>query len=134
MLSLDKKQRVRRCRVVRCLRTFSFRHDDGYAIAEFAVVLPVLVMISLGLFSVLGLGATQISLNARCAEVTRIIARGDEIPESFTLDGATAIEVNRHDGILDVKLSRTQQYSFLLWQQDFIIHAHASALDEMSLQ
>ena len=128
-----KQLGARRFHVTRSLRALHIKQDNGYAIAEFAVVLPALLMVGLGLVSVLGIGATQISLNSRCAEVTRIIARGDQIPDSIARDTSTLIHVERHDGLLDVTLSEKKSFSLLGLHQDLVLTAQASALDELTL-
>ena len=129
-----KSHDVRRFHSTRSLRTKHPSTDEGYAIAEFAVVLPALMMVGLGLLSVLGLGATQISLNARCAEVTRIVARGDDIPDSIARDTSTSIDIDRHDGFLDVTLIKKKSFSILGLHQDVVVRAQATALDELAIQ
>ena len=132
MSCLAKSCWLRSCRATRLLRIQHAAHDEGYAVAEFAVVLPALVMLAFGLLSVLGLGAQQISLNARCADITRIIARGDELPDTLIQDRTITINVERHDGLLDVTLSKRHTYSLLSFTQDIVWKAHATALDELA--
>lgn len=133
MFCLARSRWLRRCHSLRHLRIHRVTDDDGYAIAEFAVVLPALVMLAFGLLSILGIGAAQISLNAHCADITRIIARGDELPDSLIHDAGIKMQVDRHDGLLDVRLSKSRTYSLLGFTQDFTLKAQAMALDELAI-
>lgn len=65
----------------------------GYAIAEFALAMPALLIIVSMAVSLIGLTVTQIQLESSAALGARIIGRGDPIPDSFrnSLPNATEI-------------------------------------------
>ena len=114
-------------------RSFCIRCSEGYAIAEFAIVLPTLLLFAFGLLTVLGLGAEQISLNARCVEVARIIARGDVLPEEIAQDTRYEFDVSHDNGLVAVEIKRHKHYSILGFTNDVTLKAKASALDETQL-
>lgn len=132
MQSLIRKQNLRRLCKFQGLRRFLFA-QQGYAIAELAIVLPALIVFAFGLLSVLGLGAEQIALNAHCAEITRIIARGDEIPSEITSELNLDLEVQHENGLVIVELTKSKEYSMLGIKNVIKLNAKASALDEVAL-
>jgi hypothetical protein len=132
MQSSIRKQHLRRLCKLQGLRRFLFA-QQGYAIAELAIVLPALIVFASGLLSVLGLGAEQIALNAHCAEITRIIARGDEIPSEITSELNLDLEVQHENGLVIVELTKSKEYSMLGIKNVIKLNAKASALDEVAL-
>ena len=132
--SLGKNNNWRRKQFLVFLRQFFLRRSDGYVIAEFAVVIPALVSLGIGLLAVLGIGAEQISLNAKCVEVTRILARGDSLPDAIAMDEKLKFEINRDRGLVDVSMNKVKEFSILKFHYQVNLTAHASALDELTLQ
>jgi hypothetical protein len=59
------------------------QRSHGYAIAEFAMAIPALLVIVAMSVSLVGLTVTQIQLESSAALGARIIGRGDPIPDSF---------------------------------------------------
>jgi hypothetical protein len=59
------------------------QRSHGYAIAEFAMAIPALLIIVAMSVSLVGLTVTQIQLESSAALGARIIGRGDPIPDSF---------------------------------------------------
>lgn len=55
----------------------------GYALAEFALAIPALLIIVAMSVSLVGLTVTQIQLESAAALGARIVGRGDPIPDSF---------------------------------------------------
>lgn len=115
------------------LRQSHFAKANGYAVAEFAVVMPALVALGIGLLAVMGIGAEQISLNAKCVEVTRILARGDSLPEVIAMDQQLDFTVDRANGLVDVTMKKSKEISILKFHYSVDLKAHSSALDELAL-
>lgn len=59
------------------------QRSHGYAIAEFALAIPALLIVVAMTVSLVGLTVTQIQLESSAALGARIIGRGDPIPDSF---------------------------------------------------
>jgi hypothetical protein len=59
------------------------QRSHGYAIAEFAMAIPAVLIIVAMSVSLVGLTVTQIQLESSAALGARIIGRGDPIPDSF---------------------------------------------------
>lgn len=59
------------------------QRTHGYAIAEFAMAIPALLIIAAMSISLIGLTVTQIKLESAAALGARIVGRGDPIPDSF---------------------------------------------------
>lgn len=69
--------------------------ESGYAVAEFAVTLPALILVAALATSVIGLTTTQMKLETAAGLGARIVGRGDPIPDSYKngLPPNTEIEV-----------------------------------------
>ena len=59
------------------------QRTHGYAVAEFAIVLPAILFVAAIVFSLIGITATQIQLESSAAMAARIIGRGDPLPDSY---------------------------------------------------
>jgi len=59
------------------------QRSHGYAIAEFALAIPALLIVVAMSVSLVGLTVTRIQLESSAALGARIIGRGDPIPDSF---------------------------------------------------
>jgi hypothetical protein len=59
------------------------QRSHGYAIAEFALAIPALLIVVSMAISLIGVTVTQIQLESSAALGARIIGRGDPIPDSF---------------------------------------------------
>lgn len=59
------------------------QRSHGYAIAEFAMAIPALLVVVSMAVSLIGVTVTQIKLESSAALGARIIGRGDPIPDSF---------------------------------------------------
>ena len=59
------------------------QRSHGYAIAEFALAIPALLIVVAMSVSLVGLTITQIQLESAAALGARIVGRGDPIPDSF---------------------------------------------------
>ncbi|MFV0320306.1 MAG: TadE family type IV pilus minor pilin [Microbacterium sp.] len=85
------------------------RGDRGSVTAEFAIVLPVLVLLIV--FGVGALGATsaRVRLEDAAADAARLVARGDDPAAAHAAVGRAAdgarLHVARHDGLVCVTAS-----------------------------
>jgi hypothetical protein len=69
------------------------QRSHGYAIAEFAMAIPALLIVVAMSISIGGLTVTQIQLESSAALGARIIGRGDPIPDSFRNSLPTRTEI-----------------------------------------
>ena len=69
------------------------QRSHGYAIAEFALAIPALLIVVAMTVSLVGLTVTQIQLESSAALGARIIGRGDPIPDSFRYSLPEATEI-----------------------------------------
>ena len=60
--------------------------QSGYATVEFALTIPLLIMITATCGWCLGLTVTDIRLHTAAASAARILARGQELPPDFGHD------------------------------------------------
>lgn len=79
------------------------QRSHGYAIAEFAMAIPALLIVVSMAISLIGVTVTQIKLESSAALGARIVGRGDPIPDSFrnTLPKETEIIIES-DGEAEV--------------------------------
>jgi hypothetical protein len=76
------------------------RDEAGAVTAEAAVVLPVLVLFTVGLVWLVSLGATQVRALDAARETARAVARGEDTPSSVGLGRRVATEgarISVHD-------------------------------------
>lgn len=80
--------------------------SQGFAVAEFAIVLPAMALVAGLLMSMLGIVITQIQLESAAALGARIIGRGDPIPDSYrnALPSNTTITTTPNGEIVEVTL------------------------------
>jgi len=73
-----------RCEWLRAGRlSTTLRRQSGYATVEFALTIPLVVMITAICTWLLGLTATEVRLHSAAASAVRILARGQELPPDF---------------------------------------------------
>jgi hypothetical protein len=58
--------------------------QSGYATVEFALTIPLVIMITAICGWLLGLTVTDVRLNAAATSAARIVARGQELPPDFS--------------------------------------------------
>lgn len=105
------------------------QRTHGYAIAEFAMAIPALLIVVAMSVSLIGLTVTQIRLESAAALGARIIGRGDPIPDSFrnTLPEHTEIIVKPQSEVVEVTLKTHQTFGlkFFPFQVDLAASARA---------
>ena len=73
------------------------QRTHGYAIAEFAMAVPALLVIVAMSVSLVGVTVTQIKLESAAALGARIVGRGDPIPDSFRNSLPEGTEIMKMD-------------------------------------
>ena len=95
------------------------QRSHGYAIAEFALAIPALLIVVAMSVSLVGLTITQIQLESAAALGARIVGRGDPIPDSFrnSLPDSTEIiiEPDAEVEVVQFTLKTTKNISFMLF-------------------
>ena len=64
-----------------------FKNENGYAVAEFAITIPVFISIVSICFWVIGISINKFQIENYANQAARIIARGESLPENY-LDSA----------------------------------------------
>jgi Flp pilus assembly protein TadG len=107
------------------------QRNHGYAIAEFAMAIPALLIIVAMSVSLVGLTVTQIQLESSAALGARIIGRGDPIPDSYrnSLPEGTeiVIEPDAEAEVVQFTLKTTKNIGVMLFQYRIELMASARA-------
>jgi hypothetical protein len=105
------------------------QRTHGYAIAEFAMAIPALLVVVAISVSLIGVTVTQIQLESAAAHGARIIGRGDPIPDSFrnSLPPGTEVIVKPEVDVVEVTLKTARGFSgrFLPFRIDLSASARA---------
>jgi hypothetical protein len=105
------------------------QRTHGYAIAEFAMVIPALLIVVAMSVSLIGLTATQLKLESAAALGARIIGRGDPIPDSFrnSLPDDTEIIVKPQNEVVEFTLRTTKSFGLGIFTYQVELTASARA-------
>ena len=105
------------------------QRTHGYAIAEFALAIPALLIIVSMAVSLIGLAVTQIQLESSAALGARIIGRGDPIPDSFrnSLPEGTEITVEPDVEVVKFTLKTSRNIGLMLLPYRIELTANARA-------
>ena len=107
------------------------QRSHGYAIAEFAMAIPALLIVVAMSVSLVGLTVTQIQLESSAALGARIIGRGDPIPDSFrnSLPEGTEIfiEPDVEAEVVQFTLKTTKNIGLILFPHQIELAASARA-------
>ena len=107
------------------------QRSHGYAIAEFAMAIPALLIVVAMSVSLVGLTVTQIQLESSAALGARIIGRGDPIPDSYrnSLPEGTeiVIEPDAEAEVVQFTLKTTKNIGVMLFQYRIELIASARA-------
>jgi hypothetical protein len=105
------------------------QRTHGYAIAEFALAIPALLIIVSMAVSLIGLTVTQIQLESSAALGARIIGRGDPIPDSFrnSLPEGTEITVESDVEVVKFTLKTSRNAGLMLLPYRIELTANARA-------
>ena len=107
------------------------QRSHGYAIAEFAMAIPALLIVVAMSVSLVGLTVTQIQLESSAALGARIVGRGDPIPDSYrnSLPEGTeiVIEPDAEAEVVQFTLKTTKNIGVMLFQYRIELMASARA-------
>ena len=105
------------------------QRTHGYAIAEFALAIPALLIIVSMAVSLIGLTVTQMQLESSAALGARIIGRGDPIPDSFrnSLPEGTEITVESDVEVVKFTLKTSRNAGLMLLPYRIELTANARA-------
>ena len=107
------------------------QRSHGYAIAEFALAIPALLIVVAMSVSLVGLTVTQIQLESAAALGARIVGRGDPIPDSFrnSLPEGTeiVIEPDVEAEVVNFTLETTKNIGLILVPYQIDLTANARA-------
>ena len=105
------------------------QRTHGYAIAEFALAIPALLIIVSMAVSLIGLTVTQMQLESSAALGARIIGRGDPIPDSFrnSLPDGTEITIEPDVDVVKFTLKTSRNIGLTLLPYRIELTAHARA-------
>ena len=109
------------------------RLTDGYAIAEFAIVLPALIAAAaVGMWSV-NLCVKQVEMQGAVSTISRTAARGDDVRELVLAAGSRDIimTVTQQDSLVTVKATQQIGIPFPGFHDDFrLTSVMTSALED----
>jgi hypothetical protein len=105
------------------------QRTHGYAVAEFAIVLPAILYIVAITLTLMGITATQIQLESSAAMGARIIGRGDPLPDSYrnSLPLGTQILSIPNGEVVEVILTTSQKIGLPYLSYSLTLTAKASA-------
>jgi len=72
----------------------NFRRDDGYAIAEFAITIPILISLIAMSISVIGLSLKKFEMENYANNLVRTLARGENVSEEFVEAAPQGMKIN----------------------------------------
>jgi Flp pilus assembly protein TadG len=99
------------------------QRTHGYAVAEFAVVIPAILFVVAIVISLFGITTTQLQLESAAVMGARILGRGDPLPDSYrnSLPIGTHVTAIPEGEVVEVVLTTTRNiglpsifYSFTL--------------------
>jgi uncharacterized membrane protein len=105
------------------------QRTHGYAVAEFAIVLPAILFIASIIFTLIGVTTTQIQLESSAVMAARIIGRGDPLPDSYrnSLPVGTEIFAKPDGDVVEVILMTTRNIGLPFLSHTFTLTAKARA-------
>jgi hypothetical protein len=109
---------------------------QGFAVAEFAIVLPAVVFVAAMALVVFSIATTQIQLESAAAHAARIVGRGDALPDSYrnALPENTSVIVTSLGDTIEVTL-RTDYTLGPIWlDRDIELEASARARLELAIE
>lgn len=70
------------------------KKEDGYAIAEFAITIPILIFVTSFCVWAIETAITKFQMENIANQVVRLIARGESLPENFLENVNSGMKVN----------------------------------------
>ena len=112
------------------------QRSHGYAVAEFAVVLPAAVFVAAMVLVVFSIATTQIQLESAAAHAARIVGRGDKLPDSYrnALPENTSVIVTSLGDTIEVSLQTDYTLGPNWLDRDIELRASARARLELAIE
>ena len=112
------------------------QRSHGYAVAEFAVVLPAAVFVAAMVLVVFSIATTQIQLESAAAHAARIVGRGDKLPDSYrnALPENTSVIVTSLGDTIEVSLQTDYTLGPTWLDRDIGLKASARARLELAIE
>lgn len=87
-------------------------NQSGYAVVEFAMTLPAIVLCGFLITALIGLASNQLVLESSAALGARIVGRGDPLPDSYLsgLPRATKVKVSPTGDLVIVELQTNRTF------------------------
>jgi len=103
----------------------------GFAVAEFAVVLPAVIFLVSIFMWILSLCITQIQLVTAAGQIVRTVSRGgDARVIENSLPKGTTVRVSKDSEVFNVLVSNNQRLPFRIFSWSIKLHAESHALAE----
>ena len=105
------------------------QRTHGYAVAEFAVVMPAILFVVAIVISLLGITTTQLQLESAAVMGARIVGRGDPLPDSYrnSLPLGTQILAIPEGEVVELVLTTTRNIGLPSISYSFTLTAKARA-------
>jgi len=104
-------------------------NQAGYAVVEFALTIPALVLCGFLVTALLGLASTQLVLESNAALGARIVGRGDPLPDSYlsSLPKETKVIVTPNGDLVSVELQSNQAFGKSPFVHEVTLKASSTA-------
>ena len=105
------------------------QRTHGYAVAEFAVVIPAILFVVAIVISLFGITTTQLQLESAAVMGARILGRGDPLPDSYrnSLPIGTHVTAIPEGEVVEVVLTTTRNIGLPSISYSFTLTAKARA-------
>lgn len=105
------------------------QRTHGYAVAEFAVVIPAILFVVAIVISLFGITTTQLQLESAAVMGARILGRGDPLPDSYqnSLPIGTHVTAIPEGEVVEVVLTTTRNIRLPSISYSFTLTAKARA-------
>ncbi len=105
------------------------QRTHGYAVAEFAVVIPAILFVVAIVISLFGITTTQLQLESAAVMGARILGRGDPLPDSYrnSLPIGTHVTAIPEGEVVEVVLTTTRNIGLPSISYSFTLMAKARA-------
>lgn len=108
-----------------------FKNDDGYAVAEFAVVIPALLSV-LGLsLWLIAISLTKIELQNYANNAARLIARGETSSAEFLAGAPSGMELNVTENENQIRVLTQVMQTLPIFNKQIQLTSEATALSEV---
>jgi hypothetical protein len=116
------------------VRPTQLSKQAGYAVVEFALTLPAIVLCGFTITALIGLASTQLVLESSAALGARIVGRGDPLPDSYLtrLPSETKVIITPQGDLVSVELQTNQTFGKSPFAHEVTLKAMSTARLEPS--